>query len=197
MNNVGERIKKIRKEKNVTQKEFSERVCVTQSYISRIEKGKEMPTDMFIKLTSLEFNVSLAWLRNGEGKMDIGEGYDYFARNNHALLNSGASMKLQNFNTLLEKNNIPSIIQNTNTIVQALGKLLESKIVNPSLTILIYEQITNIIIESCDFINDLNDKKVSPETVSELYKMIKKVSNENYDCLMEIGTIYEKILFKN
>lgn len=66
---IGKRIKEIRKTQGVTQKEFSERVCVTQSYISRLESDKEIPTDMLIKLIALEFNISKQWLVDGVSSM--------------------------------------------------------------------------------------------------------------------------------
>lgn len=67
MSIIGERIKEIRKIKGLTQKEFSSLICVSASYLSRVETGVEIPTDMLIKLISLEFNVSVEWLH---GKTD-------------------------------------------------------------------------------------------------------------------------------
>lgn len=65
MSIIGERIKELRKKHKLTQKEFSTKICIKQSYLSDIENGNGMPSDMLIKLISLEFNVPIDWL-NGE-----------------------------------------------------------------------------------------------------------------------------------
>lgn len=79
---LGERIRKVRKDCSITQGKFAERMLVSASYISKIESGKELPSDIFLKLMSLEFDVSLDWLRTGEGtkKININQ-HDYFERN--------------------------------------------------------------------------------------------------------------------
>lgn len=59
---IGERIKELRKKQKLTQKEFSSRVCIKQSYLSDIENGNGVPSDMLIKLISLEFSVPINWL---------------------------------------------------------------------------------------------------------------------------------------
>ncbi|MGN0599372.1 MAG: helix-turn-helix domain-containing protein [Oscillospiraceae bacterium] len=69
MNEVGFRIKSIRKNLNLTQKEFAKRILVTASYVSRIENGNELPTEKLLKLISLEFGNSLEWLLTGKGEM--------------------------------------------------------------------------------------------------------------------------------
>ena len=68
---LGERIRKVRKDCSITQGKFAERMLVSASYISKIESGKELPSDIFLKLMSLEFDVSLDWLRTGEGTKKI------------------------------------------------------------------------------------------------------------------------------
>ena len=62
---LGERIKTIRTDNKLTQKELADRMSVTAPYISQVEKNKEEPTEMFLKLFSYEFNVSLYYIKNG------------------------------------------------------------------------------------------------------------------------------------
>ena len=62
---LGERIKAIRINNKLTQKELADRMSVSAPYISQIEKNKEEPTEMFLKLFSYEFNVSLNDIKNG------------------------------------------------------------------------------------------------------------------------------------
>lgn len=64
-----ERIKELRKNLNLTQDEFGERLGVVKSSISNIEKGRHGITDQMIKLMVKEFGVSENWLRTGEGEM--------------------------------------------------------------------------------------------------------------------------------
>lgn len=78
MNTIGERIKFVRKEEGLTQKDFSAHLLISQSYLSGLEKGNENPSEKLIKLISLEFGIEYNWLTTGEGQMysDIFE-YNY------------------------------------------------------------------------------------------------------------------------
>ena len=70
MNNVGIRIKSLRENNNLSQKQFAERIMVSQSYLSRIERGIEVPNNKLIKLIALEFNVNTDWISKGKGNPD-------------------------------------------------------------------------------------------------------------------------------
>ena len=77
MSSIGEPIKILRKEEDMTQREFAGRLSISQSYLSGIEKGNELPADRLLKLVCLEFGIRSEWLNNGEGEM-----YDTFYENN-------------------------------------------------------------------------------------------------------------------
>lgn len=64
--NVNDRVKLIRKELNLTQKEFGSEIAVAQSYLTNIENGLRPVTDKIVKLICTIFNVNENWLRNGE-----------------------------------------------------------------------------------------------------------------------------------
>lgn len=64
---LGERIKEIRKDNNLTQKEFAEKLSVSRPFISRIESDKEKPSESLIKLISATFNTELNWIIDGAG----------------------------------------------------------------------------------------------------------------------------------
>lgn len=50
---IGNRIKELRKKKELSQEELSEKAEITPNYLSRVERGTENPTlDMFIRLTN-------------------------------------------------------------------------------------------------------------------------------------------------
>ncbi len=67
MNCIGERIRAIRKDANLAQKEFGARLAITQSHISGIELGKFAPSDSLLRLICLEYGVNEGWLKNGIG----------------------------------------------------------------------------------------------------------------------------------
>ena len=67
---TSERIKKIRKNSNLTLKQFGEKLGVSDAAISRIENGNRSVTEQMIKSICSEFNVSYLWLTEGIGEMN-------------------------------------------------------------------------------------------------------------------------------
>lgn len=67
---TGDRIKEIRKTVGLSQKEFGERVGVTYSSISLIEKGTNNPSEQTIRAICTQFNIRREWLETGEGPMN-------------------------------------------------------------------------------------------------------------------------------
>lgn len=68
---MNERIKQIRKELNLTQEEFADKLRIKRGAISNYEIGRNTPIDAVISLICRQFNVSETWLRTGEGEMFI------------------------------------------------------------------------------------------------------------------------------
>ena len=66
-----ERIKKLRKELNLTQQEFAGKVGTSRTNIACYETGKNVPSDAVISLICTKCNVNETWLRTGEGEMFI------------------------------------------------------------------------------------------------------------------------------
>lgn len=66
-----ERIRKLRKHLDLTQKEFGERIGIKGTTIANYELGRNEPIDAVISLICREFNVNEEWLRNGTGEMFI------------------------------------------------------------------------------------------------------------------------------
>lgn len=66
---MDERIKKLRKALDLTQREFGDRIGVKPNTIATYEIGRNQPIDAVISLICREFNVSETWLRTGEGEM--------------------------------------------------------------------------------------------------------------------------------
>lgn len=64
---IGERIKSIRKENNLNQKEFAEIIGVTQPHVSNIEKEDDFPSEKAVDKIHIAFNISKEWIINGVG----------------------------------------------------------------------------------------------------------------------------------
>lgn len=58
-NNLGEKIRQIRKAKGLTQEQLAEKIGIDNKHLSRIEKGRHMPTYKILKNLSsvLEFDI--------------------------------------------------------------------------------------------------------------------------------------------
>ena len=64
----GNLIKKIRKDNNLTQREFADKYNVTYQAVSKWENGKNMPDSLLIKKICDDFNLKIEDLFNGEVK---------------------------------------------------------------------------------------------------------------------------------
>ncbi len=69
--NIGERIKKIRKDLNKNQEEFGKIIGIGKTAVSKLEKGENSPSDQTVILICKEFNISEEWLRYGTGSMAL------------------------------------------------------------------------------------------------------------------------------
>ncbi|MCI8811294.1 MAG: helix-turn-helix transcriptional regulator [Oscillibacter sp.] len=82
MADVGSRILEVRKARQLTQSQFAEELAISQTHVSKIEKGVENPSPTLIRLISVKYNVDEEWL--------------YFGKeNNHAQLDFDASLSEQ------------------------------------------------------------------------------------------------------
>lgn len=66
---LNERLKKLRKALDLTQREFGERIGVKPNTIATYEIGRNEPIDAVVSLICREFHVNEHWLRTGEGEM--------------------------------------------------------------------------------------------------------------------------------
>lgn len=112
---MNERIKEIRKELGLTQKDFAEKIRVAPNSIARYELGDRNPSDAIINSICREFNINEEWLRTGQGeKYNINTTTDYLygkamAKNNDfqmRLLNAILQLddsELETIEKLVEK----------------------------------------------------------------------------------------------
>ena len=68
---MNERLKKLRKNLDLTQQEFANKIGIARGNIGAYEVGKNAPSDAVISLICKQFNVDENWLRTGEGEMFI------------------------------------------------------------------------------------------------------------------------------
>ena len=69
MTRINDRLKIVRKSLNVSQREFSKRIFISQSLYADIEKGNIEPKERFLRLISSQYNVNLDWIKTGKGDM--------------------------------------------------------------------------------------------------------------------------------
>lgn len=68
---MNERIRKLRRNLDLTQQEFAERIGIKRNTIANYESGRNEPIDAVVSLICREFNVNEQWLRNGIGEMFV------------------------------------------------------------------------------------------------------------------------------
>lgn len=73
---MNERLKKLRKELDMTQQEFAEGIGIKRNTMATYESGRNEPIDAVISLICTKYNVNENWLRTGEGEMFIEMSYD-------------------------------------------------------------------------------------------------------------------------
>ena len=66
-----DRIKKIRKELDLTQQKFADKLGVQRNTIAMYEMGRTLPSDAIMRSICREFNINEDWLRTGQGEMFI------------------------------------------------------------------------------------------------------------------------------
>ena len=76
----GERIKDVRNSLGLTLEKFGEKLGVTKTAISRLEKGERSLTEQMTKSICREFSVDYMWLTTGEGEMFVETDDDFFGR---------------------------------------------------------------------------------------------------------------------
>ena len=65
---IGDRVKKIRIENKLTQKELGDLLGVSRDVIANIEYSRVEPREWFINLLCKEFNLNKKWLLDEEGE---------------------------------------------------------------------------------------------------------------------------------
>jgi len=69
MPQIGPRIRRIRKDANLSQLEFAKKLSRTQGHISKLETNEAYPSGDLLVLICLKFGINSRWLIEGEGPM--------------------------------------------------------------------------------------------------------------------------------
>lgn len=65
------RLKDLRTDLNLTQEEFANKICVTKSSVSMMERGERNPSPQTVQLICQQFGVRKDWLLEGTGPMKL------------------------------------------------------------------------------------------------------------------------------
>lgn len=71
MENIGQRIKELRKRLGLSQREFAKKIGKATISIAKWEAGDRTPDESTLKLIAKEFNVNEEWLKTGKGEMFV------------------------------------------------------------------------------------------------------------------------------
>lgn len=66
---IGARLRTVRKEYGLTQDQFAERVGYSKTQVHYAEKGRVIPSNVYISKVATAFHISIEWLMSGEGNM--------------------------------------------------------------------------------------------------------------------------------
>lgn len=65
-------MKDVRKRAGLTQTEFGDRIGFHKNQVYNVETGKLIPSDDYVSSVALKYQVSVSWLKTGEGEMSAG-----------------------------------------------------------------------------------------------------------------------------
>ena len=111
----GERIKDVRNSLGLTLEKFGEKLGVTKTAISRLEKGERSLTEQMTKSICREFSVDYMWLTTGEGEMFVESDDDFFERIDRIMAGENES----------RKNMIKTLLYASHADIEAFDRLVD------------------------------------------------------------------------
>ena len=111
----GERIKDVRNSLGLTLEKFGEKLGVTKTAISNIEKGNRNLTEQMTKSICREFSVDYMWLTTGEGEMFVESDDDFFERIDRIMAGENES----------RKNMIKTLLYASDADIEAFDRLVD------------------------------------------------------------------------
>lgn len=111
----GERIKDVRNSLGLTLEKFGEKLGVTKTAISRLEKGERSLTEQMTKSICREFSVDYMWLTTGVGEMFVESDDDFFERIDRIMAGENES----------RKNMIKTLLYASDADIEAFDRLVD------------------------------------------------------------------------
>lgn len=111
----GERIRDVRNSLGLTLEKFGEKLGVTKTAISRLEKGERSLTEQMTKSICREFSVDYMWLTTGEGEMFVESDDDFFERIDRIMAGENES----------RKNMIKTLLYASDADIEAFDRLVD------------------------------------------------------------------------
>ena len=111
----GERIKDVRNSLGLTLEKFGEKLGVTKTAISRLEKGERSLTEQMTKSICREISVDYMWLTTGEGEMFVESDDDFFERIDRIMAGENES----------RKNMIKTLLYASDADIEAFDRLVD------------------------------------------------------------------------
>lgn len=111
----GERIKEVRNSLGLTLEKFGEKLGVTKTAISRIEKGERGLTEQMTKSICREFGVDYIWLTTGDGEMFVESDDDFFERIDRIMAGENET----------RKNMFKALLYASDEDIEALARIIE------------------------------------------------------------------------
>ena len=168
MSDIGSRIKIIREEYHITQVDFANRLGVTNAHISKIEKGKTVPSTALIKLICSEFRINEEWLTKGISPMLIEE------------LETATERQIEKAMMMFNKS-----LNTDNPIIRAeVAKLYNSFVSLISFERIQSEYVYDYLIKCQSLLNDMNN----------IFEIMKNYAynNQQFIDIADISSIFEK-----
>lgn len=176
MNGMGDRIKCIRKIRNVTQTVFAKELGISQAYVSKLEQDKENPSDLLLKFIAYRYCINLEWLKTGTGDIENREGLGKEDSVNSLHMYTYELEKIYNKFTDTQIHQITNSIWYFTSIIEKIGN---SKNLKPKQTIeyienleKIYRYLWNINTVICRF---LNNEKIEDDVYLKINSTIIEI----------------------
>lgn len=174
MNTINDRIKEIRKNNKLNQKQFAQILGISQTHISKIESNKDMPSKKLQKLMCIEFNINEHWLETGEGSINhskLNEDIivnESIIKTKNYLQNASKSEKVLYANLLSE---LPKLLSNLNLSRFKDNNEYENQVLNTIFDVFVQ------FMKYVDFLNDKTNDLLGSEQTEEKINEIFDISN--------------------
>ena len=180
MTTLGERIKGIRQERNLTQQSFAESISVSRPFISRIESNKETPSDSLLKLIAATYDIKYEWLK-----------YGLEPKNSPQVPYRDEKKELANDQILLNISE-PGFFQDYAFCVSVLVSMLKNNSIEDNSKKYYIESIKMILVSIERFVNGYKKEMESyPNIMGEDTTWFEYVKMAEKDCLENIRTHLE------